>query len=328
LGDLVSRTLLEIENLRVYYETPRGPVKAVDGVDLEVYEGESFCLVGETGCGKSTLALAIPRLLPPNARIVDGSIVFKGVDLTKLSESQLRKLRGREIAVVFQNPMRSLNPVLRIGFQVAEAPLTHFKVSWREALSIAIERLKRVGIPDVEMRVRDYPHVFSGGMKQRTMIAMMTTCKPSLLIADEPTTALDVTIQAQVLRLLRELKDEYSLTLILITHNFGIVAEMCDRVGVMYAGKIVEIGGVEEVFESPLHPYTRGLVDCVVARRGSKARLNQIPGFPPSLLNPPSGCRFHPRCPYATDACRKEEPPLMEASRGHFVACHKYVKKG
>jgi len=201
-------------------------------------------------------------------------------------------------------------------------------MSWRDALATAVRQLGRVGIADPDMRSRDYPHTFSGGMKQRSMIAMMTTCKPSLLIADEPTTALDVTIQAQILKLLHELKNEYGLTLLLITHNFGIVAEVCDRVGVMYAGKIVEIADVTEVFEAPLHPYTKGLIDCVVARRKSKTRLNQIPGTPPSLLNPPSGCRFHPRCAYVTHECVREEPQLIEVRKNHLVACHNYERVG
>jgi len=324
MGDFLPRTLLSIRDLRVYYETIRGYVRAVDNVNLEIYEGERFCLIGETGCGKSTLALAIPRLLPPNARILSGSIMFKNIDLLKLSDSELEEIRGRDIAVVFQNPMRSLNPVLRVGPQVAEPLVAHFKTTWREALVSAIKQLSRVGIPDPELRSRDYPHAFSGGMKQRAMIAMMTTCKPSLLIADEPTTALDVTIQAQVLKLIRELKDEYGLTLLLITHNFGIVAEMCDRAGVMYAGKLVEVSNVVDIFESPLHPYTKGLIECVVARKKSKLRLSQIPGAPPSLINPPEGCRFHPRCLYANRKCVSEEPQLIEVSKGHLVACHNY----
>jgi len=324
----VPEVLLNVRDLRICYETSRGCVKAVEGVSLEVYAGETFCLVGETGCGKSTLALAIPRLLPPNARILSGSILFKGVDLLRVSDRKLQELRGKEIAMIFQNPMTSLNPVHRVGFQVAEVPVTHFKMSWREALATAVRQLGRVGIADPDLRSRDYPHTFSGGMKQRSMIAMMTTCKPSLLIADEPTTALDVTIQAQILKLLHELKNEYGLTLLLITHNFGIVAEVCDRVGVMYAGKIVEVADVTEVFEAPLHPYTKGLIDCVVARRKSKSRLNQIPGTPPSLLNPPTGCRFHPRCAYVTYECVREEPRLIEVRKNHLVACHNYEKVG
>lgn len=322
----MSRILLEVKDLHICYETSRGCVRAVDGVSLVIYEGETFCLVGETGCGKSTLALAIPRLLPPNARLLRGDIFFRGMNLLKISESELQKIRGKEIAMIFQNPMTSLNPVHMIGFQVAEVPATHFRISWREALLTAIKQLGRVGIPDPDLRSRNYPHMFSGGMKQRTMIAMMTTCKPSLLIADEPTTALDVTIQAQILKLLHELKNEYGLTLLLITHNFGIVAEVCDRVGVMYAGKLVEVAEVREVFENPQHPYTKGLIGCVVARKKSKTRLNQIAGAPPSLLNPPNGCRFHPRCFYTTPKCLREEPQLIEVCRGHLVACHNYER--
>lgn len=322
----MPEVLLDVRDLHVCYEISRGCVRAVDDVSLTIYKGETFCLVGETGCGKSTLALAIPRLLPPNARLLKGAIFFKGIDLLRASENELQKIRGKEIAMIFQNPMTSLNPVHTIGFQVAEVPVTHFRVSWKEALAIAVKQLCKVGIPDPDLRSKDYPHTFSGGMKQRSMIAMMTTCKPGLLIADEPTTALDVTIQAQILKLLHELKNEYDLTLLLITHNFGLVAEVCDRVGVMYAGKIVEVADVREMFENPQHPYTKGLIECVVARRKSKTRLNQIPGTPPSLLNPPSGCRFHPRCFYATHKCLREEPRLIKVREDHLVACHNYER--
>ncbi len=320
--------ILEVQNLKVCYETGRGCVKAVDDVSLTIFEGEAFCLVGETGCGKSTLALSIPRLLPPNSRVLDGRILFKGKDLLRVDDSELQRIRGKEMAIVFQNPMTSLNPAYRVGYQVAEVPVTHLGMSWDKALTSAVNQLSKVGIPDAGIRARDYPHVYSGGMKQRSMIAMMTTCKPSLLIADEPTTALDVTIQAQILKLLHSLRVEYGLTLLLITHNFGIVAEVCDRVGVMYSGKIVEVGEVTEIFDNPLHPYTRGLIECVASRRGSKARLNQIPGSLPNPLNLPSGCRFHPRCPYTTYLCMKEEPTMTEATSNHSVACHNYKAVG
>ncbi|MEM2020679.1 MAG: ABC transporter ATP-binding protein [Zestosphaera sp.] len=316
--------ILDVQNLKVCYETGRGCVKAVDDVSLTIFEGEAFCLVGETGCGKSTLALSIPRLLPPNSRVLDGRILFRGKDLLKVDDNELQRIRGKEIAIVFQNPMTSLNPVYRVGYQVAEVPVTHLGMSWDKALTSAVNQLNKVGIPDARIRARDYPHVYSGGMKQRSMIAMMTTCNPSLLIADEPTTALDVTIQAQILKLLQSLRVEYGLTLLLITHNFGIVAEVCDRVGVMYSGKIVEVGEVTEIFDNPLHPYTRGLIECVVSRRGLKARLNQIPGNLPNPLNLPNGCRFHPRCPYTTYLCMNEEPVISEATLNHSVACHNY----
>lgn len=320
----MRKEILIIEDLKVYYETSRGFVKAVDGVNLSLLEGETFCLVGETGCGKSTLAYAIPRLLPPNARIVNGKILFNGKDLTKIDENEMRAIRGKEIAIVFQNPMSSLNPTLTIGTQVGEVPVTHLGFSWRDAWSYVIKQLRKVGISDPEVRAKSYPHTLSGGMKQRSMIAMMTSCTPKLLIADEPTTALDATIQAQILELLAHLKNEQNMTLLLITHNFGIVAEVCDRVGVMYAGKLVEVADINEVFENPLHPYTRGLIDCIVTRKKPKSRLYQIPGSPPNLLNPPSGCRFNPRCTQILPKCREVDPQLINVGKNHYVACHYY----
>ncbi|MEM4482265.1 MAG: ABC transporter ATP-binding protein [Desulfurococcaceae archaeon] len=315
-------TLLEINNLKVIYETERGPLTPVDRVTLKVLRGETLCLVGESGCGKSTLALAIPRLLPPNAKIVSGQIIYKGNDLLKLDYNQLQKVRGREIAIIFQNPMSSLNPVMRVGHQVAEVPVFQNNMTWSKAVLLAIDQLGKVGLPDPAVRARDFPHAFSGGMKQRSMIAMMTVAKPDLLIADEPTTALDVTIQAQIIELLQTFKVEYQLTLILITHNFGIVAEICDRVAVMYSGKVIEIANTFELFKEPIHPYTRGLIECAKVRAKPKTKLYQIPGSPPDMINPPPGCRFHPRCPFATEKCSREEPPLMEVNKNHFVACH------
>lgn len=322
---LSRREILIIENLKVYYKTSEGGfVKAVDGVSLKLFEGEAFCLVGETGCGKSTLGYAIMKLLPPNAKILDGKILYNGRDLVKASEDEMRKIRGKELAMIFQNPMSSLNPTLTIGTQISEVPVTHLKISWKEAWSYAIDLLRKVKIPDPDVRIKSYPHTFSGGMRQRSMIAMMTSCAPKLLIADEPTTALDVTVQAQILELLASLKEEQSMTLLLITHNFGIVAKMCDRVGVMYAGKLVEVADVDEIFENPLHPYTKGLIGCVVSRRIPKSKLPQIPGSPPNLLSPPSGCRFNPRCTQVLPICKEIEPQLFKLSKNHYVACHHY----
>jgi len=313
--------LLQIKDLRTYFFTSRGEVRAVDGVDLSLYEREVLAVVGETGCGKSTLGLSIMRLVPYPGRIVGGEIFFKGKDLLKMDESELRKIRGREIAMIFQNPSKALNPVYKIGYQIAEMPRYHLGAPMRKAWELAVDLLKKVKIPDPEVKASSYPHSLSGGMKQRSLIAMMISLKPSLLIADEPTTALDVTVQAQIMDLLREIREEVGMAVMLITHNIGLVAEESDRVAVMYAGKIVEVGDTSDVLEDPLHPYTKGLLSSLPSRRGRKERVPSIPGNVPDLINPPSGCRFNPRCPYKLDICDKEEPKLSEVKRGHLVSC-------
>ncbi len=313
--------LLQIKDLRTYFFTSRGEVRAVDGVDLSLYEREVLAVVGETGCGKSTLGLSIMRLVPYPGRIVGGEIFFKGRDLLKMDESELRKIRGREIAMIFQNPSKALNPVYKIGYQIAEMPRYHLGAPMRKAWELAVDLLKKVKIPDPEVKASSYPHSLSGGMKQRSLIAMMISLKPSLLIADEPTTALDVTVQAQIMDLLREIREEVGMAVMLITHNIGLVAEESDRVAVMYAGKIVEVGATSDVLEDPLHPYTKGLLSSLPSRRGRKERVPSIPGNVPDLINPPSGCRFNPRCPYKLDICDKEEPKLSEVKRGHLVSC-------
>jgi oligopeptide/dipeptide ABC transporter ATP-binding protein len=313
--------LLQIKDLRTYFFTSRGKVRAVDGVDLSLYEREVLAVVGETGCGKSTLGLSIMRLVPYPGRIVGGEIFFKGRDLLKVDESELRKIRGKEIAMIFQNPSKSLNPVYKVGYQIAEMLRYHLGAPMRKAWEFAVDLLRKVKIPDPEVKASSYPHSLSGGMKQRSLIAMMISLKPSLLIADEPTTALDVTVQAQIMDLLREIREEVGMAVMLITHNIGLVAEESDRVAVMYAGKIVEVGATSDVLEDPLHPYTRGLLSSLPSRRGRKERVPSIPGNVPDLINPPSGCRFNPRCPYKLDICDKEEPELSEVKRGHLVSC-------
>jgi len=318
----MTEPLLRVVDLKTYYKTSAGLVRAVDGVSFEVYEDETFCVVGESGCGKSTLALSIIRLVPYPGEIVDGKIIYRGIDLLKLPESEMRKIRGKEIAMIFQNPMNSLNPVFTIGFQIAEAPIIHFNMDSKRAWRKAIELITKVRMSDPEVRARNYPHELSGGMRQRAMIAMMISCEPKLLLADEPTTSVDVTVQAQLLKLLMDIKRERRMSIILITHNFGLVAEVCNRVAVMYAGKIVELGPVREVFRNPMHPYTRGLMKCLPIGTKRKRQLYAIPGQPPNLTNPPPGCRFHPRCPYTMEKCRKEEPPLTKVGPNHYVACH------
>jgi len=320
----MNKPLLDVRNLRTYFYLSEGIVKAVDGVSFTINKDEVFCLVGETGCGKSVTALSIMRLVPYPGKIVDGSVFYEGTDLLKLSEEEMRLIRGREIAMIFQNPMRSLNPVFTIGYQVAEAPIVHFNLPSRDAWNKAVDLIGKVKIPDPEVRVKDYPHVLSGGMRQRSMIAMMISCEPKLLIADEPTTSVDVTVQAQLMDLLLDIKRKQKMSIILITHNFGLVAETGDRAAVMYCGKIAEIGTVKEIFKEPLHPYTQGLLQCLPISFERKKELRFIPGTLPSPINPPKGCRFHPRCSHATEKCKVEEPPLIELKKGHFVACHLY----
>jgi peptide/nickel transport system ATP-binding protein len=316
--------LLRVDDLHTHFFTLDGVTRAVDGVDLVVHAGETLGIVGESGCGKSVTALSIMRLLPARlGRVVSGTIRFDGQDLLELSEAEMREIRGNRIAMVFQEPMTSLNPVLTIGDQIAEAVTIHQKKSRSDAMAHTVEMLRLVRIPDAERRVRDYPHQFSGGMRQRVMIAMALCCNPKLLIADEPTTALDVTIQAQILKLMLELKGRFGAAVMLITHDLGVVAETCQRVIVMYAGRKVEEAPVLELFDRPMHPYTRGLMASIPRRRQQQSarRLREIPGIVPSLREPIAGCPFAPRCGFATDRCRSEAPPLMERASGHWAAC-------
>jgi peptide/nickel transport system ATP-binding protein len=316
--------LLEIEDLRTHFFTLDGTTRAVDGVGFTVSAGETLGIVGESGCGKSVTALSIMRLLPPKlGRTVAGTIRFDGVDLLGLDEAAMRGIRGNRIAMIFQEPMTSLNPVLTVGEQIAEAVMIHEKADRAAGLKRAVEMLRLVRIPDAERRVHDYPHQFSGGMRQRVMIAMALSCNPKLLIADEPTTALDVTIQAQILKLMLELKGRFGAAIMLITHDLGVVAETCQRVIVMYAGRKVEEADVLELFDRPMHPYTRGLMASIPRRRaGVRARrLSEIAGIVPSLREPIAGCAFAPRCGFATERCRNAAPPLEPHGTGHLVAC-------
>ncbi len=320
----MAEALLRVDDLRTHFFTLDGVTRAVDGVSLSVEAGETLGIVGESGCGKSVTALSIMRLLPAKlGRIVSGAISFDGQDLLALGEPEMRDIRGNRIAMIFQEPMTSLNPVLTIGDQIAEAVMIHQKKSRAEAMAHAVEMLRLVRIPDAERRVRDYPHQFSGGMRQRVMIAMALCCNPRLLIADEPTTALDVTIQAQILKLMLELKGRFGAAVMLITHDLGVVAETCQRVIVMYAGRKVEEAPVLELFDWPMHPYTRGLMASIPRRRveTSTRRLQEIPGIVPSLRDPIPGCPFAPRCGFATDQCRTDAPPLSEHAAGHWAAC-------
>ncbi len=314
--------LLEVKNLEVVFPTEEGTVRAVDGVSFTVAEEESVCLVGESGCGKSMCALSVMGLIPPAGRAVAGEILFRGSDLLRTKEKEMRSLRGREIAMVFQEPMTSLNPVFTVGFQIAEAVLAHEKVSRKEARARAVELLETVSIPDAGKRLDDYPHQMSGGMRQRVMIAMALACRPSLLIADEPTTALDVTIQAQFLDLLRRLQEEMGLAVLLITHDLGVVAEFASRVYVMYCGRVVEEAAVGDLFGDPLHPYTQGLMKSVPKLHGDRTkRLPAIEGMVPDLRRLPRGCAFAPRCPDSMDSCTKKVPDLIEKPGQRRVRC-------
>ncbi len=317
--------LLDIRGLKTHFKTDDGWLHAVDGVDIGIDRGETVCVVGESGCGKSVTAMSVLKLLPmPPGRIVAGQILWQGRDIVPLSEDQMHGIRMKEIAIVFQEPMTSLNPVYSVGEQIAEGLRLHEGLSRKEALERAVAMLKLVRIPTPERRVHDYPHQFSGGMRQRVMIAMALSCKPQLLIADEPTTALDVTIQAQILDLLAELKDELGMAIMLITHAMGVVAEVAQRVVVMYAGKVVEEAPVIELFAQPRHPYTQGLIRSIPRIDTAalhKLRLETIPGVVPKLIAPPEGCRFAPRCKLATPACTQASPPLREVVPGHKVAC-------
>ena len=316
--------LLRVNGLKTHFFTHEGVVKAVDGVSFNIDKGKTLGLVGESGCGKSVTALSIMRLIPkPPGRIVEGEIIFDGRDLLKLDEKEMRKVRGKSISMIFQEPMTSLDPVFTIGDEIGEAIQLHQGLGKVAAKEKAVEILKTVGIPDPEKRAGNYPHELSGGMRQRAMIAMALSCNPSLLIADEPTTALDVTIQAQILRLINELKEKYGTSILIITHDLGVIAEMCDDVAVMYAGHIVEYTDVKTLFSSPLHPYTEGLNRSIPKLDVEAKRLDTIRGLVPDLIDPPSGCPFHPRCDFCSKRCTKELPELVEVERNHFVRCHR-----
>ncbi|MBN1201275.1 MAG: ABC transporter ATP-binding protein [Anaerolineae bacterium] len=318
--------LLRIRNLSVNYTTRRGMLGAVDNVNLDLYRGEVLGLVGESGCGKSTLGKAIMRMIPPPGRIDTGELHFNGADLMAVPERTMREIRGSRISMIFQDPMTSLNPVQRIDRHIIEAIRVHkTAMSVAEANEMAERLIERLGIG--KRRLRDYPHQLSGGMRQRVMIGLALALKADLIIADEPTTSLDVIVEAQFLDLLRELKDDFNLTILLITHNIGVVAELCDRVGVMYAGRLAEVADVESLFLDPQHPYTQGLLNSVPNIKLDGGELYRMAGQPPNLINPPSGCRFHPRCPHAMARCSQAEPSWMELKPGHSTACWLYEEQ-
>lgn len=312
--------LVHVKNLRTCFRTEDGLLTAVDGVSYHIDQGETLGLVGESGCGKSVSALSLMRLIQPPGYIAEGELLFCGQDLLGMSLAEMQQIRGNRISMVFQEPMTSLNPVYTIGDQISEPVFLHRGVGRQEAMDTAIEMLRLVGIPNPEKRVRDYPHQLSGGMRQRAMIAMALACRPQLLIADEPTTALDVTIQAQILELMKKLKAETGTSILLITHDLAVVAEMCDRVAVMYAGQMVEVADAVSLFDNPMHPYTRGLLASIPRLDQTRERLHAIPGVVPNPIKFPSGCRFHPRCPQATERCLVVNPPLRHIE-GRQVAC-------
>ncbi len=316
-----QKPLLEVKGLRTYFYTEDGVVQAINGVDFSIMPGQVMGLVGESGSGKSVTSLSIMRLLPASGKIVEGEIWFGSEDLTKLGEKRLLEIRGNEISMIFQQPTSCLNPVFRIGNQIAEAILTHANISKEEANRQAIEMLRIVGIPDPEKRAKSYPHEISGGQAQRVMIAMALATRPKLLIADEPTTALDVTIQAQILDLMRNLRAETGTSILLITHDMGVIAEMCDKVAVMYAGQIVEYTDVFSLFDEQLHPYAEGLLAAIPVLGVVQQHLAVIPGSVPNLIDLPPGCKFAPRCPYVRDLCTQREPRLVETKPGHQVRC-------
>ncbi len=321
----MAEALLEVRNLKTYFLTEAGTARAVDSVSFSISERQVIGIVGESGCGKSVTALSIMRLIPPPGIIAGGEMLFGGKNLLGLPEREMESVRGNEISMIFQEPMTSLNPVFRIGEQISEVLLRHKPISKKEAAEQTLRLLRQVGIPSPEIRVREYPHKMSGGMRQRAMIAMAIACKPRLIIADEPTTALDVTIQSQILALLDMLRETEGMAILLITHDLGVIAEMAEEVLVMYTGRVVEHARVKELFKNPLHPYTQGLMRSVPGREGrGKKRLEAIPGVVPSLLALPLGCKFNTRCPYSFDRCFREEPPLAAPEGGHPVRCWLY----
>ena len=318
-----KENILSVRDLVIHYSTDGGVVKAVNGISFDIGKGETLGLVGETGAGKTTTALGIMRLVPnPPGKIVSGSITLGDTELTKASRERMRFIRGKEVSMIFQDPMTSLNPVMKVGDQIAEVVRLHQHVSRIDASKIAAEMLETVGIP--AERLNEYPHQFSGGMKQRVVIAIALACRPQLIIADEPTTALDVTIQAQVLELMRNLRDKYGTSMLLITHNLGVVAEVCDRVAIMYAGQIVESGSLEDIYEHTSHPYTKGLFGSLPSMNKKSKRLQPIHGLMPDPANLPSGCPFHPRCSEACEECSKRMPVGTEVTPGHIVRCLKF----
>jgi oligopeptide transport system ATP-binding protein len=321
--------LLQVNELRTHFFTPDGVVKAVDGVSFALDEGETLGIVGESGSGKSVTAMSIMRLIPwPPGKVVGGEILYRGENLLKYSDDEMRHVRGKEIAMIFQDPMTSLNPVLRVSRQIGESLQLHMGMTGTQARNRSIELLKMVGIPSPADRVDNYPHQFSGGMRQRVMIAMALSCNPKLLIADEPTTALDVTIQAQILDLIRRLKREFNTAVIFITHDLGVVAGLCDRVMVMYAGQVMEQGRTQQIYHDPRHPYTLGLLKSVPRLdEERKERLEPIPGLPPDLMNMPSGCPFYPRCTFREPRNEFERPPIRSVDEGHIVACWEDIRE-
>ncbi len=325
-GPQLREPLIEVKDLYVYFYTYAGVVKAIEDMTFTIYKGEKFCMVGETGCGKSVTSRALANIVPSPGRIVKGKVIYyrdgKPINILELSEEQLREIRGKEIAYIVQDPSSALDPLYTIGYQIVETMIDHYTVKdWKEGYKKAVELLKEVLMPDPEQRIKNYPHELSGGQRQRAVISMGLSNMPRLLIADEPTSSLDVTVQAQLLELLRRLVREHGLTLLLITHDMGVVAEMCDRVAVLYAGNIVELAPVDEIFKNPKHPYTMGLLRAVPNPQADVEKLEPIPGTIPNLIYPPPGCRFHPRCPFARDVCKREKPPLVEISPGHYVRC-------
>jgi oligopeptide/dipeptide ABC transporter ATP-binding protein len=318
----MTAPILQLKDLHTQFFTDDGVVQAVDGVSFDLFPGETLGIVGESGCGKSVTALSILRLVQEPGRIVSGQIIFKGDDIVKMTDEEVREIRGKDIAMIFQDPLSSLNPVLQVGFQIEEAMEAHAKIPAKTALGRAVQLLKQVRIPAAESRVHDYPHQFSGGMRQRAMIAMGLANSPSVLIADEPTTALDVTVQAQILELLRDLNQDLKTAIILITHNMGVVATLCSRVLVMYAGRIVEQGPADRIFKSPQHPYTWSLLQSMPRLDSDRhQRLLSIEGLPPDLIKPPKGCRFHPRCQFRIEKCFHDDPPLLEVDPDQDAAC-------
>ncbi len=318
-----NETVLSVKDLSIVYTTDEGVVKAVNDLSFDLKSGETLGLVGETGAGKTTTALGIMRLLPdPPGKIVSGEILLNGKDLIKTSKLSMRFIRGKEISMIFQDPMTSLNPVLTVGNQISEVIRLHMKVSRKEAIEKAAEMFEVVGISPE--RMNEYPHQFSGGMKQRVGIAIALACRPSIIIADEPTTALDVTIQAQVLNLMRELKQQFSTSMLLITHDLGVVADICEKVAIIYAGEIVEMGSLVDIYDETKHPYTKGLFGSLPSMNTKNKRLNPIKGLMPDPINLPQGCPFYPRCSVAMDICKDQKPLTIEVSKGHFVKCHLY----